>query len=211
MKAIMNTNRCCGAGLVLSAAFPILSMLCVGCGAGGGPELILEVEASYDHLFYPPPERELSEAEKNEIIVAEIERLTSGSWRLASKRLFQMGRDAIPYLIGVLDRDDEAQALPRPVPGLSLPEGRVLTLGDVAYSVLADLVSKFTDYSGTELPRRDKPAWEAWWNRNARSLEAYSPASALPGYVKKQYAEAGVYKPPAPVEKKRRRGERPAR
>ena len=187
------------AALVAAAAAAILAG--AGCGARGAPKGILAVadEASTDYHFFSVPRQGEAQSPagsrggrgREELIEMEIERLGSASWESARDRLFKLGKEVIPRLFANIERTEPTQVGVRLVPGPAVPERNdTWTFGQLAYAVLVEFVGGYTNYEGSTLPPLDKRAWEEWWVKNKKNLEAYSDLGAVPEYVRKQQEAA---------------------
>jgi len=172
---------------------PVAGLVAVAAGCGGaivagGPVYLEAVE--YDHYFYDDA-RSVGKTDiaSAEALSNEIERLATTSWRIARANLIAAGKDAVPLLIANLDRPERTHVSLRPVPGPTTPEPHASwTLGQVAGSVLTELVGDYGNAAGSDLPPVDKQGWEAWWRANRRNFVAYTAEGAVPQHVREQKA-----------------------
>ena len=118
------------------------------------------------------PYKKLSRHKLDELIRHQIEVLKTPFWREAKVALTQIGKPAIPHLIEALSREDETAAEPRPRPGPKFDSDHMFnTLGEVAWSVLRDMILRHSNLRGRSnrgivLPEHhEQKRWEQWWER----------------------------------------------
>jgi hypothetical protein len=154
-----------------------------GCGAAAKKEVEVSTDVvplqaadrSTVYEFRTPP-REMSPREKEITLAFQIERLSGPGWRNAREALISMGKDSIPALIGALERGEPSQAEIKPRFGAEVRNPKdVYTMGELAYSVLLDIVQHYSSFKG-QLPGRDKAKWDAWWAQSGPGLSVLGKA-----------------------------------
>jgi len=104
------------------------------------------------------------------LVNRQIARLSGPAWQEGWKELTQLGKPAVTALIPLLDDQRPTYVQRNPRPGVvNLKTTQVLTLSELAYGLLIEMLYQHSDYSG-ELPPFDKASWESWWNTYSRTL-----------------------------------------
>jgi len=107
---------------------------------------------------------EEKEAVEN-LVDRQISRLSGPAWQEGWTELTQLGKPAVAALIPLLDDQRPTYVQRNPRPGVvNLKTTQVLTMGELAYGLLIEMLYQHSDYSG-ELPPFNKASWESWWNR----------------------------------------------
>jgi hypothetical protein len=99
------------------------------------------------------------------LVERQISRLSGPAWEEGWNELTQLGKPAVAALIPLLDDPRPTYVQRNARPGLvNLTTTPELTLGELAYGLLIEMLYQHSDYSG-ELPPFNKASWESWWNR----------------------------------------------
>jgi len=154
-----------------------------GCGTAAKKEVSVSTDVvpldpadrSMVYDFRKPP-REMSPRDTEMTLAFQIERLSGAGWKNARESLVSMGKPAIPALIGALDRGEPTQAEVKPRFGAEVRSPKdVYTVGELAYTILLDIVQHYSDFKGN-LPERDKAKWDAWWAQSGPGLSVLGKA-----------------------------------
>ena len=101
---------------------------------------------------------------------SQVRRLTGPAWEEAWLGLSTMGQPVVATLIPLLDDPQQTYADRNARPGVANPfESPNLTLGELVYGLLHEMITKYSDYRGM-LPGPERASWEAWWKRNGGSI-----------------------------------------
>ncbi|MBN1807733.1 MAG: hypothetical protein JW909_01610 [Planctomycetes bacterium] len=110
--------------------------------------------------------------ELDEYIDNQIVRLSGAGWEEGWEALKTLGAPAVEKLIPLLNDDKtETYVMRSPVPGIVyVDEAPHITLGELAYSLLNEMLVQYSNYGG-RIPLRDRSAWESWWKTDGRSVK----------------------------------------
>jgi hypothetical protein len=96
-----------------------------------------------------------------------IRLLAGPGWRKAEAELVKMGEVAVPLLIEALAPACDQPAYAVRAPGKAT---RPVSLSEVAYRVLCNLLQNHSTYQGA-LPALDRKAWEEFWAREGPGIQ----------------------------------------
>jgi hypothetical protein len=170
MEAVMAVDR----KKLLVAA--VLCGLVLGCGArmkDSAYELgSLQLSEADMRLVHGTGGRLVvsDKAALDEYIARQVSRLAGPAWEEGWLELRTLGAPVVEALIPLLDDTRPTYAGRNARPGVANPETIPnMTLGELAYGLLRDMITQYSDYSGT-LPPFDKASWGKWWKENSRSI-----------------------------------------
>jgi hypothetical protein len=99
-----------------------------------------------------------------DFVERQVSRLSGPAWQDGWEELMEMGKPAVTALIPLLDDQRPTYVQRNARPGaVNLKTTPELTLGELAYGLLIEMLYQHSDYSG-ELPPFNKASWESWWN-----------------------------------------------